>query len=121
MEHKTFNFKNYRSCSFAVGNYINNSACMAIQILDKNGEVLYTCTVNKPDYLYYPETASIKNYSENEGMTKFLLKLGIIEEIYSSVKCNLYANGKETIDFCLINVEKLKEYSSKYTYEWKFE
>lgn len=121
MKCKKFSYKKNKNCSFSVGNYITNSASMAIQILDKNGEMLYTCTVNKPDYIYFPETASIKNYGENTGMTKLLLRLGIIEEIYSSVKCNLYAEGKETIDFCLINTEKLKEYSSKYNYEWKFE
>ena len=52
-------------------------------------------------------------------MTKFLSKLGIIEEIYSQVPAHRYAEKGETIDFCLINVEKLKEYASEFNYEWK--
>lgn len=119
MKCKRFNYKNNKNCSFYVGNYLNNAQCMAIQILDKNGEDIYTCTVNMPDYMYYPETTTIKNYSENSGMTKFLSKLGIIEEIYSQVPAHRYAEKGETIDFCLINVEKLKEYSSEFNYEWK--
>ena len=71
-----------------------------------------------PDYLYEPDTATIKNYSENAGMTKFLEKLGIIEEIYSKRKCNPYAADNETIDYCLINIEKLKEYTNEFNYEW---
>lgn len=119
MKCKTFNYKKYKNCSFEVGNYINNSACMSIQILDNKKELKYTCTVNMPDYMYYPETATIKNYSNNTGMTKFLQKLGVIEEIYSSRKANPYAEKSETIDYCLINVEVLKEYSSSFNYEWK--
>lgn len=67
-----------------------------------------------------PDTATIKNYSENSGMTKFLQKLGIIEEIYTSQKCHPGATDSETIDYCQINVEKLREYSKKFNYEWKF-
>ena len=38
MKCKRFNYKNNKNCSFYVGNYLNNAQCMAIQILDKNGE-----------------------------------------------------------------------------------
>lgn len=118
MNNKTFKYKNYKNCSFYVGNYIKNTQSMAIQIIDGEGELVTTCTVNMPDYLYYPDSATIKNYSENAGMTKFLEKLGIIEEIFSEVKCNPYAAKSETIDFCLINMDKLKEYSSKFNYNY---
>ena len=66
-----------------------------------------------------PDTATIKNYSENSGMTKFLQKLGVIEEVYSRRKSHPLALDSETIDFCQIDIEKLKEYSKEFNYEWK--
>lgn len=118
MECKKFNYKNYKDCYFEVGNYLNNSQSMFIQIKNKENGDLYTATVNMPDYMYLPDTATIKNYSENSGMTKFLQKLGIVEETYTRRKCHPLAAESETIDFCQINVEKLKEYSKKFKYEW---
>lgn len=118
MEYKTFKYKNYGDCYFNVGNYYHNKQSMAITIKSMDGEDITVATVNMPDYLYEPDTATIKNYSENAGITEFLEKLGIIEDIYTRKKCNIYASGTETIDYCLINIDKLKEYSKEFNYEW---
>lgn len=118
MKCKTFKYKNYEDCFFNVGNYMNNKMSMAISIMNKEGENITVATVNMSGYLYYPDTATIKNYSENGGMTYFLKKLGIIEEVYSKVKCHSGAFETETIDYCLINIDKLKEYSNEFNYEW---
>ncbi len=118
MNCKTFKYKKYGDCYFNVGNYMNNKQSMSISIISKDGESIATATVNMSDYLYEPDTATIKNYSENAGMTKFLEKLGVIEEIYSRAKCNPYASKNETIDYCLINIDKLKEYANIFNYKW---
>ncbi len=118
MKYKTFNYKNYGSCYFNVGNYLYNKQAMAISIVNSKGENIIIATVNMADYLYAPNTATIKNYSEGTGMTEFLKRLGIVEEIYSRKPCNSIAIKNETIDYCLINVDKLKDYSNHYEYEW---
>lgn len=118
MKCKTFKYKNYENCFFNVENYMNNKMSMAISIMNKEGENITVATVNMSGYLYYPDTATIKNYSENGGMTEFLEKLGVIEEVYSKVKCHPGAFETETIDYCLINIDKLKEYSNEFNYEW---
>ena len=91
---------------------------MAISMESTDGEPITTVTVNMEDYLYEPDTATIKNYSENSGLTKFLEKLGVIEEVYTRAKCNPRASESETIDYCLMNIEKLKEYTNTFNYEW---
>ena len=101
MNYKTFKYKNYGDCYFNVGNYMYNRQSMAISIVSTEGESITTVTVNMRYYMYEPNTATIKNYSENSDMTKFLQKLGIIEEVYSKSKCNTYASAKETIDYFL--------------------
>lgn len=118
MKCKTFKYKTYRNCYFYVSNYINNKQAMTISILGRDGEGIIVCTVNEPGYVYAPNTATIKNCSENAGMTNFLKKLGIIEEVYSKVQCNPYVSKSETIDYCLIDIDKLKEYTNKFDYEW---
>lgn len=118
MKNKTFKYKNYGDCYFNVGNYVSNKQSMTINIVSIEGEAVTTATVNMKDYLYEPNTATIKNYSENAGITKFLSKLGIIEEVYSTRRCHPYASNSETIDYCLINIDKLKEYSKQFNYEW---
>lgn len=120
MEHKTFNYKNYRNCSFEVGNYMNNPQAMYILILNSKGEEIKRVTVNMTDYFYSENTASIKNYSENSGMTNFLLKLDIIEFIYTKRKAHPLANDRETIDFCEISIEEIKKYSSKFNYKFDY-
>lgn len=121
MEYKTFNYKKYRKCYFEVGNYLHNLQSMFIQIKNDEDGAICMATVNMSDYLYYPYTATIKNYSENSGITEFLTKLGVIEEIYSSKRVNQFASEKETIDYCQIDEEKLKKYSKSFNYEWKLE
>lgn len=120
MKYKKFNYKKYKECYFEVGNYFHNFQSMSIQIKNKEYGQVCTVTINMPGYLYMPDTATIKNYSENSGMTKFLQKLGIIEEVYNKRKCHPQASNSETIDFCQIDIERLKEYSKKFDYEWKF-
>lgn len=117
MNYKTFKYKKYKNCYFEVGNYLYNSQSMFIQIKNNEEGDIATATVNMPGYLYMSNTATIKNYSENSGMTKFLQKLGIIEDIYTRKRCNPFATESETIDFCEINIKKLKEYSQEFNYE----
>lgn len=119
MSYKNVKYKKYGKCYFEVGNYLYNSEAMSIVLKSENGEFEQVCTVNMPDYMYSPNTASIKNYSGNSGMTKFLEKLGIIDIVYSCKKAHMYASNGETIDYCQIDVEKLKEYSKVFEYEWK--
>lgn len=119
MEYKTFTYKKHKHCSFHVENYLENPDAMAIIILDENGNRIYDCTVMKRDYLYEENTATIKNYMENAGMTKFLLKLGVIEQVITKSNFSIYATSKkESIDYCDINVKILKKYSSKFNYKW---
>ncbi len=120
MKYKTFNYKNNKNCSFEVSNYQYNPQSMAILIVNSKGEEKARVTINMPDYFYSPDTATIKNYSENSGMTKFLNKLEVIETIYTKRKAHPMASESETIDFCEINIKKLKEYSSKFNYEFTY-
>ena len=118
MNYKKFNYKNYKNCYFEVGTYLYNPFAMSIKIVNARGDDITMVTVNMKDYVYYPGSATIRNYSENSGMTEFLRKLGIIGEIYTRKRCNPQASKNETIDFCEINVDKLKEYSKEFEYEW---
>lgn len=118
MNCKTFKYKKYGDCYFNVGNYLYNRQSMAITIMSKEGESITVVTVNMDDYFYEPNTATIKNYSGNAGMTEFLENLGIIEEVYSKVQCHPNASKSETIDYCLINIDKLKEYTNEFDYKW---
>lgn len=120
MEYKTFKYKKNGDCYFVVGNYLHNKQSMAISIKNVDGKDITVATVNMHDYIYEPNTATIKNYLENSGITKFLEKLGVIEEVYSRAICNPYASKNETIDYCLMNVSKLKEYTKEFNYEWGF-
>ena len=120
MNYKTFKYKRYKNCYFEVGNYLYNKQAMSIMINNDKWEDPIVVTVNMPDYLYAPNSATIKNYSENGKMTEFLIDLDIIEYIYSKKKCNIYAGGNETIDYCEINIEKLKEYSKKFDYKFEY-
>ncbi len=119
MNFKTFKYKNYGECYFNVGTYLYNKQSMAISIKSIDGEDITVATVNMNDYMYEPDTATIKNYSENSGITEFLENLGVIEDIYSRARCNPYAAKNQTIDYCLMNMKKLKEYTKEFDYEWK--
>ena len=119
MQYKTFKYNNYENCSFYVDNYSTNPDAMFISILNKNGKNICDCTVNKRDFLYEENTATIKNYTENYGMTKFLLKLGIIKQVITKSKFSIYAtSNNDSIDYCDINIKTLKKYSSTFNYKW---
>lgn len=118
MNCKTFKYKKYGECYFNVGNYLHNKQSMAISIISNCGERITVATVNMNDYFYEPDTATIKNYSENAGMTRFLENLGIIEEVYSKELCHPNALKTETIDYCRINIDKLKEFTNQFNYKW---
>lgn len=115
MKYKTFKYKNYTNCYFEVGNYTSSSMYIKINNSENCDLVV---TVNMSDYFYTPNTATIKNYSEGSGMTNFLLKLGIIDQVYTKRKAHPKAVPSETIDFCEINIEKLKEYNKEFNYTW---
>lgn len=118
MKYKTFKYKEYNNCWFEVGNYLNPKQSMYIKIVNKNEGDIADVTVNMADYFYSPDTATIKNYSENSGMTDFLIDLDIVDFIYSKRPCNMYATKNETIDFCQINIDELKKYSKVFDYEF---
>lgn len=118
MKCKCFKYKDYGDCYFDVTNYLHNKNSMAISMKSIDGEPITTVTVNMENLSYGRDTATIKNYSENAGLTKFLKELGIIAGVYMSAKCNPYAPNTETIDYCLINIEKLKEYTDNFNYKW---
>lgn len=105
MECKKFNYKNYKNCWFNVGKYAGMFGPMFIEIENETEGPITVATVSMKGYCYDEDETTIKNYSENSGITKFLQKLGIIDELYSSKKCNSVAGAKETIDYCKINVE----------------
>lgn len=119
MKYKTFKYKNYDNCSFYVMNYSRNPDAMFIGILDEHGNRICECTTNKADYFYEENTAVIKNYMETYGMTSFLMKKGIVKEIITRSNFKIFAtSNKESIDYCDIDIEKLKKYSSTFNYEW---
>lgn len=118
MKYKKFVYKNYKDCYFIVNNYRNGFQTIAITIENKKVGDITAVTVNMPGYCYSKDDATIKNYSENAGMTKFLKKLGIVKEVYSRRKAHSEASKSETIDFCEIDIEKLKEYSKEFNYTW---
>lgn len=120
MNYKTFNYKNYKECWFEVGNYATLNKPMYIQICNKIDGDIITATVNMPGYFYLPNTTTIKNYSENSGITRFLKKLGVVNEVYSSSKINLFATNNETVDLCEINIENLKKYSKEFNYKYTY-
>lgn len=118
MECKKFNYKNYKDCWFNVGTYASVSGPMFIEIENEKEGPICVATVNMPGYYYDTGETTVKNYSENSGVTKFLQKIGIIKEIYGRRKCNPMAAENETIDYCEINIEKLREYSKNFDYEY---
>ena len=119
---KTFTYKDYKNCYFRVGSYVADNKAMAISIENLEDGPIATCTVYDDYSAYSEHITTIKNYSENSHMTKFLKKLKVVEEILFSRPCNsfvadtLYTNNPQTIDTCLINTDILKEYSKVWKY-----
>ena len=114
---KTFTYKDYENCYFRVGSYAADNKAMAISIENLEDGPIATCTVYDIYSAYSEHITTIKNYSENSHMTKFLKKIKVVDEVLFSRPCNsfvadtLYTNNPQTIDTCLINTDILKEYS----------
>jgi len=115
---KKFTYKNYKNCSFSLNHYTENPNAMAISIT-KDDELIAVCTCYL-DYITYTENfITIKNYSENSYMTNLFKDLGIILCIIDRIPCNqfvkdsIYTDNPQTIDLCIIDLEKLKEYCNK--------
>lgn len=70
--------KTYKDCNFVVGEYSNNFNNYLGIVNDIEGEII-TCSVNC-NRVNSKDEIGIKNYSENEGMVKFLQDIGIIED-----------------------------------------
>lgn len=120
MKYKTFKYKNYNNCSFYVTNYSRNPDAMFIGILDEKGNRIFDCTRNVPDYFYEENVAVIKNYSETYGMTDFLRKMGIVKQINTKSYFKIFGNSSnESMDYCDIDIDKLKKYSSTFNYKWE--
>ena len=106
---KTFTYKDYENCYFRVGSYAADNKAMAISIENLEDGPIATCTVYDIYSAYSEHITTIKNYSENSHMTKFLKKLKVVDEVLFSRPCNsfvadtLYTNNPQTIDTCLIN------------------
>lgn len=120
---KRFKYKDYKNCYFNVASYAYNKKAMAIEIENREDGPIITCTVFIEDGLYTPNCIVIKNYSENSGMTKFLQDLGIVVLILDRRPSNMLATGSldtenpESFDTCIIDQEKLKEYTKSWNYE----
>lgn len=119
---KTFTYKDYKNCYFTVGCYAVDNNAMAISIENLEDGPIACCTVYNAFDIYDTNITTIKNYSENSHMTKFLQKLNIISAVLYSRPCNsfvadtLYTNNPQTIDTCLINTDILREYTKVWKY-----
>jgi len=118
---KTFTYKNYNNCYFVVSSYAINNEAMAISI-ESDGEPIATCTIYDDFGIYSDNITTIKNYSENSHITDFLKTLGVVTEIINRYPCNrfvydtLEGNNPQTIDTCIINIDKLKKYCKEWHY-----
>ena len=113
----TFEFKKNSKCQFFVSHYISDDKAIAIIIKDSTtDELICKCTTYDEFSEYEIGIATIKNYSENTGMTNFLRNLKIVEEVRDSYKINDMAEDTETVDICKINLERLKAYANEWHY-----
>lgn len=67
----------YKNCCFVPNHYRNNGN-NALYIINDEGPIL-TCTINALR-INAPDEIGIKEWSENKGITKFLIDMGIIHE-----------------------------------------
>ena len=120
---KTFKYKNNKKCYFIVSSYQTNPNAIAFSIENLKQGLITTCTVYIANKSYTKGLATIKNYSENSGMTEFLKKLGIVTKVFIKKPCNDFVIGTfdpenaESIDTVLIDTDKLKEYSKEWYYD----
>lgn len=113
----TFEFKQYSKCQFFVSHYIADDKAIAIIIKDSaTDEPICKCTTYDEFLEYEIGIATIKNYSENAGMTEFLRNLKIVEEVRENYKANDLAEDSETIDVCKLNLKILKSYADEWHY-----
>ena len=70
--------REYPNCNFKVSRYMDNKNLALIIEHKESNETIAIATVNTGDKLP-DDRICVKNYSENDGMDDFLLKLGIIE------------------------------------------
>lgn len=119
----TFNYKKYKNCYFTVASYEANPNAIAFSIENQENGLIATCTIFIGHTTYMDSLATIKNYSENSGITKFLQKLGIVTNIFFREPCNCLTIGTldtknpQTIDTVLIDMDKLKQYSKEWYYD----
>lgn len=119
---KKFTYKNYNNCYFIVDTYVANTNAMAISI-KSDDESITTCTVYDDFGIYCYGVTTIKNYSENSHMTDFLKELGIVTDIIERYPCNSFVNdtletdNPQTIDICVIDMNKLKDYCKEWNYD----
>lgn len=77
---KTFTYKSiygiYENCYFETGRYENGN--LAVKIMSNTEGPIAVVTVN-PDIRLRDDAIAVKNYSENEGMSEWLAKKGLIE------------------------------------------
>lgn len=115
---KSFPIWEYKNCSFIVSSYLSEPIAIIFAIKDnETSEIVAKCTIYDLSTNYKKGMATIKNYSENRGMTNILKELGIVTNIIESNKVNELAEDTETIDVCNIDLEKLREYASDWNYE----
>lgn len=120
---KKFTYKNYINCYFNVGSYLADNKAMAISIESEKDGPIATCTVFNDIGFYSENIVTIKNYSENSYMTKFLEKLGIVISILNRVICNpavydtFFTENPQTIDTCFIDTGILRQYCKKWNYD----
>lgn len=97
---KRVKFQKY-NCFIVLGEYNNKN--LSIQLFDEEGPVA-TATINLYDLL--PKNmAYIKDYSENQGMLSALKNAGIVKDIFGYKEPNWH------YPLCLLDLEKIKEYS----------
>ena len=119
----TFNYKDYNDCYFTVASYQADPNAIAFSIENSEDGPITTCTVFDREGCYTNGLATIKNYSENSGMTKFLKKLGVVTNIFFRKPCNslvvdtLDTKNPQSIDTVLIDTDKLKKYSKEWYYD----
>ena len=65
----------YRNCTFKWGRYGNGNVALMIES-DEEGPIA-RCTVNPSEYIAFPYIV-VKDWSENQGMTEFLVSQGIV-------------------------------------------
>ena len=115
---KSFPIWEYKNCSFIVSSYLSEPIAIIFAIKDnETSEIVAKCTTYDLFTNYEVGMATIKNYSENRGMTEFLKKLGVVTNIIESNKVNELAEETETIDVCNIDLEKLREYATEWHYK----